>query len=149
MSRQDYICFNSQRNRKYTIKQDIEYEICIFWRLYPRLKKNLKFERTNRQLVLSKTNNGVPKNILFIVYLINSITCFSAKIRYCFSVLHWNKKIFLYYNRYYRYLGNEKRFGKKKILPKKYSYKVHFIPYIYRRQLTGMRIDKSHLRCKL
>ena len=140
--RQDFIRFNNNQKQ-----YELEYEICIFWRLYPRLKKNLKFERANKQLV--KTNNGLPKNIMFIVYLVNCITCFSAKIRYCFSVLHWNKKMFLYYNRYYRYLAIERKFGKGKILPKKYSHKTHFIPYLYRRQLTGSRIDKINLHCKL
>ena len=74
------------------------------------------------------------------------MTCFNARIRYYFYILDWGQKIFLYYNRYYRYLSNERKFGKKKILKKKNSYKVHFIPYIYHRQLTGIRSDRNHLR---
>ena len=169
MIRQGYNHFNIRRNRKYITKQDIElltyikkqsrldwtillinfkYEQYV-WRFYPTLKKNLKLETFSLQLELSKRNNGVPKNIIFIVYLINRITCFNARVRYYFYILHWNQRIFLYYDRYYRYLGNERKFGKKKILPKRYSYKVHFIPYIYRRQLTGVRIDKNHLCYKL
>ena len=166
MIRQGYNHFNSRRNRKYITKQDIElltyikkqsridwtillinfkYEQYV-WRFYPTLKKNLKLETFSRQLELSKRNNGVPKNILFIVYLINRITCFNARVRFYFYVLHWNQRIFLYYDRYYRYLGNEKKFGKKKILLKRNSYKIHFIPYIYHRQLTGIRIEKNYLR---
>ena len=169
MIRQGYNHFNIRRNRKYITKQDIElltyikkqsrldwtillinfkYEQYV-WRFYPTLKKNLKLETFSLQLELSKRNNGVPKNIIFIVYLINRITCFNARVRYYFYILHWNQRIFLYYDRYYRYLGNERKFGKKKILPKRYSYKVHFIPYIYHRQLTGVRIDKNHLCYKL
>ena len=145
MTRQGYIRFNNQTNREYTSKQDIEFELCVIWQLYPKLKKNQQFETLNRQLVLSKRNNGLPKNILFIVYFVNSLTYFNAKIRYCFRVLHWNKKIFLYYNRYYRYLENEKRFGKRKILPKRNNYKLHFIPYIYHRQFTGLRMKNNRL----
>ena len=83
-------------------------------------------------------------------FLINKMTCFNARIRYYFYVLDWSQKIFLYYNRYYRYLANERKFNKKKIMEKimekRNSYKVHFIPYIYHRQLTGSRLDRNHLR---
>ena len=169
MIRQGCNHFDKRRNRKYTSKQDkellayikkqskLDWKILLIhfryeqyvWRFYPTLKKNLKFTTFSRQLELSKTNNGLPKNIIFIVYLINSITCFNARIKYYFYILDWSNKIFLYYDRYYRYLGNERKFGKKKILPKRNSYKVHFVPYIYHRQLTGIRIDKNHLRYKL
>ena len=157
--------FDIRKIRKYTSKTDLEllehikkqskldwrillinfrYEQFV-WRFYPTLKRNIKFHTFSRQLELSKRNNGLPKNILFIVYLVNRMTCFIARVRFYFYVLDWNQKIFLYYSRYYRYLGNEKKFGKKKILPKRYSYKVHFIPFICRRQLTGERIEKNHM----
>ena len=163
MIRQGYNHFNSQRNRKYITKKDIEllayikkhskidwkillinfkYEVYV-WRFYPTLKNNLKITTFSKQIELNKTNNGLPKNILFIVYLVNSVTCFNARVRYYFYILNWYQKIFLFYDRYYRYLGNEKKFGKRKIVPKRYSYKVHFIPYFYRRQLTGVRIDRN------
>ena len=116
------------------------------WRFYPVLKRNPKVTALSLQLESTKRNNGLPKNILFIVYLVNTMTCFNARVRFYFYVIHWSDKIFLYYNRYYRYLANEKEFGKRKIIPKKYSHKVHFIPYLYRRELTGMRIAKNHLR---
>ena len=168
MIRQGYNHFDSRRNRKYITKLDaklltyikkqskIDWKIVLInfryeayvWRFYPTLK-NLKITTFSKQIELTKTNNGLPKNIIFIIYLVNRLTCFNARIRYYFYVLNWYEKIFLYYNRYYRYLGNERKFDKKKILPKRYSYKVHFIPYIYRRQLTGIRIDKNNLRYKL
>ena len=166
MIRQGHNHFDSRKIRKYTSKTDLElldhikkqsrvdlrillnnfrYEQYV-WRFYPTLKKNIKFQTFSRQLELSKRNNGLPKNILFIVYLINRMTCFNARVRFYFYVLNWYQKIFFYYSRYYRYLGNEKKFGKKKILPKRYSHKVHFIPFIYRRQLTGAKIEKNYLR---
>ena len=162
--RQGYKHFDSRKTSKYIGKTECElltyirkesridwtiilinfrYESYV-WRFYPVLKKNLNIALVSRDLELTK-NNGVPKNILFIVYLINKITCFNARVRFYFYVLHWNQKIFLFYNRYYRYLGNEKKFGKRNIIPKKYNHKVHFIPYLYRRELTGVRIEKNHL----
>ena len=148
---QGYNHFDIRRNRKYITKQDIElltyikkqsrldwtillinfkYEQYV-WRFYPTLKRNLKFATFSRELELSKRNNSTPKNIIFIVYMINKMTCFNARIRYYFYILDWGQKIFLYYNRYYRYLANERKFSKKKILPKRNSYKIHFIAYIY------------------
>ena len=165
MIRQGYKHFDSQKTRKYIAKTDIEllkyikkqsrldwtillinfrYEAYV-WRFYPTLKRNLKIATFSRQLELNKRNNGLPKNIVFIVYLVNRVTCFNARIRFYFYVLHWSQKIFLFYNRYYRYLDNEKKFGKRKIIPKRYNYKVHFIPYIYRRELTGARIEKNYI----
>ena len=116
------------------------------WRFYPLLKNNLKFTTISRKLELDKTNNSIPKNILFIVYLINKLTCFNARVRYYFNVLSWEQKIFVYYNRYYRYLVTKENSVRKKVLEKRNSYKVHVIPYIYHRQLTGSRFDRNHLR---
>ena len=107
-------------------------------------KKNLEITTFSQQVELNRTN-GLPKNIIFIVYMVNRFTCFNARIRFYFYVLSWYQKIFLYYNRYYRYLDNEKKFGKRKVIPKRYNYKVHFIPYIYRRELTGARIEKNYM----
>ena len=166
MIRQGYNHYDSRKDRKYITKQDIEllryikkqsridstillinfkYEQYV-WRFYPTLKRNLKLNTFSRQLELTKRNNGIPKNIIFIVYLVNRITCFNSRVRYYFYILHWGQRLFLYYDRYYRYLKNEKKFGNKKILPKRNNYKVHFVPYIYHRQLTGIRIQKNYLR---
>ena len=166
MIRQGYNHFDSWKIRKYLTKTDLlvlkyieiqsrldltillvnfKYESYV-WRFYPILKRNPKITALSLQLESTKRNNGLPENIIFIVYLVNRMTCFNARVRFYFYVIHWSDKIFLYYNRYYRYIGNEKKFGKKKIIPKKYSHKVHFIPYMYRRELTGMRIEKNHLR---
>ena len=166
MIRCHYNPLDSRKNKDYTSEDDIKllqyiktksrtdwtillisfrYEQYV-WRFYPLLKRNLKFATISRELELGKTNNSIPKNIIFIVYLINKMTCFNARVRYYFYILDWGQKIFLYYNRYYRYLANERKFGKKKVLEKRNSYKVHFIPYIYHRQLTGIRFDRNHLR---
>ena len=115
------------------------------WRFYPTLKMNIKFTMNSRELEF-KRNNSTPKNIIFIVYLINKMTCFNATIRYYCYILEWSQKMFLYYNRYYRYLGNERKFGKKNILNKRNSHKVHFIPCIYHRQITGIRVQRNYLR---
>ena len=167
MIRQGYNHFDSRKNSKYITKQDLEllayikkqsiidwrillinfkYEQYV-WRFYPTLKRNLKLNTFSRQLELSKRNNGLPKNIIFVVYLVNRVIGFNKRVKYYFYILHWSQRIFLYYDRYYRYLRNEKKFNNKsKILPKRNSYKVHFIPYIYHRQLTGMRMERNYLR---
>ena len=166
MIRYRYDHFDSRKNKDYTSEEDIKlldyiknksridwtillinfkYEQYI-WRFYPTLKRNFKFATISRQLELGKRNNSTPNNIIFIVYLINKMTCFNARIRYYFYILDWGQKIFLYYNRYYRYLANNRKFGKKKILQKKNSHKVHFVACIYHRQLTGIRLERNHLR---
>ena len=167
MIRQAHNHFDKRKNSKYIVKEDLEllafvkeqsrtdwivlinnfkYEQYV-WRFYPTLKRNIKLDTFSRQLELSKTNNGVPENIIFIVYLVNRTTCFNKRINFYFYILHWSQRIFLYYYRYYRYLSNEKKFNNKnKTLVKRNSYKVHFIPYIYRRQLTGCRIERNYLR---
>ena len=165
MIRQGSNHFDSKITRKYISKVDVyllnyikrqsridwtilfinfRYESYV-WRCYPTLKKNLEIATFSRQLELEKRNNGLPKNILFIVYLVNRVTYFNARIRFYFYVLHWSQKIFLVYDRYYRYLDNERKFGKRKIIPKTYNYKVHFIPNLYRRELTGTRIQKNYM----
>ena len=116
------------------------------WRFFPNLKENAKFETISNNLELRCTTNGLPKNIIFIVGLINTMTCFNRRIKYYFYILHWNQKIFTYYNRYYRYLGNDKKFGKKNFLKYKHGHKLHFVAYMYHRQLTAARLDRNHLR---
>ena len=117
------------------------------WRFYPNLNKNPKLDIVSNKLEFDPETNSVPKNIIFIVGLVNTLTCFNRRVRYYLYILHWSQKLFLYYNRYYRYLANEKKFGKKKTLfKKKHGHKVHLIAYIYYRQLTGIRMEKNHLR---
>ena len=116
------------------------------WRFYPNLKKNAKFETISNKLELRYNTNALPKNIIFIIGLVNTITCFNRRIKYYLYILHWNQRIFMYYNRYYRYLGNDKKFGKKNCLKYKNSHKLHFIAYMYHRQFTGVRLDRNHLR---
>ena len=166
MFRQGYDHYDSRKNSKYITKQDLEllayikkqsmvdwtvllinfkYEQYV-WRFYPALK-DPKIRTFSQQLELSNRNNGLPDNVIFIVYLVNRTICFNKRVKYFFFITHWNQRIFLYYDRYYRYLYNEKKFNKKrKVLPKRNSYKVHFIPCIYHRQLTGNRIQRNYLR---
>ena len=166
MIRQGHNHYDSRKIRKYLTKTDLlilkyieiqsrlDFTILLInfkhesyvWRFYPILKRNPKITALSLELESKKINNGLPENIIYIVYLVNRMTCFIARVKFYFYVVHWSDKIFLYYNRYYRYLANEKEFGKRKIIPKKYSHKVHFIPYLYRREITGMRIEKNHLR---
>ena len=167
MFRQGHDHFDRRKTSKYIVKEDLEvlayvkkqsktdwivlinnfkYEQYV-WRFYPTLKRNIKLDTFSRQLELSKRNNGVPENIIFVVYLVNRITCFNKRIKFYFYILHWSQRIFLYYDRYYRYLKNEKKFNNKnKTLVKRNSYKIHFIPYIYHRQFTGSRIERNYLR---
>ena len=116
------------------------------WRFYPNLKENNTFEAISNKLELRYKTMTLPRNIIFIVGLVNTITCFNRRIKYFLYILHWNQRIFMYYNRYYRYLNNDKMFGKKKFLSYKHSHKLHFIAYMYHRQFTGVRLDRNHLR---
>ena len=116
------------------------------WRFYPNLKENAKFETISNKLELRYKTNSLPKNIIFIIGLVNTITCFNRRIRYYLYILHWNQRIFMYYNRYYRYLSNDKKFGKKNFFKYKHSHKLHFVAYMCHRQYTGARLDRNHLR---
>ena len=117
------------------------------WRFYPNLKQNRKIEKITYQLEFEvKTCNSIPTNIIFIVGTVNLITCFNSRLRYYLWILHWGQKLFLYYNRYYRYLDNETKFGKMRTLKKKHSDKLHFVACIYDRQLTGIRLEKNHIK---
>ena len=128
-----YNHYDSRKNRDYTSEDDInllkyikrkskldwrillvnfKYEQYV-WRFYPNLKENAKLETVSRQLEFDFKTNSIPKNIMFIVSLVNTMTCFNKRLRYYLYILHWNQRLFMYYNRYYRYLANEKKFGKK------------------------------------
>ena len=116
------------------------------WRFYPNLKENAKFETISNKLELQYKTNTLPKNIIFIIGLVNTITCFNRRIKYYLYILHWNQRIFMYYNRYYRYLGNDKKFGKKNLFKHKHGHKLHFVAYMYHRQFTAIKLDRNHLR---
>ena len=124
--------------------QKIYYEDYICWS-YPNFRQNERFNLMVRQLEF-KINNGVPKCILLIVEFINKITYFNKNIRHFASVLMWTHKLMMYYNRYYRMLQNERLFGKKNFLSYKNGHKLHFIAYINKREVTGIRLNKNHMR---
>ena len=50
---------------------------------------------------------------MLIVKLVNKITYFNKEIKHFIWILAWTQELFTYYNRYYRYLRNEKVFGKQ------------------------------------
>ena len=128
-----YQPYDSRKNKDYTSEDDIEllknikrkskldwtillanfkYEQYI-WRFYPNLKDNPKLETISNQLEIEGKSNSIPENIVFIVGLINAMTCFNSRLMYYLYLLHWNQRIFIYYNRYYRYLANEKNLVKR------------------------------------
>ena len=82
---------------------------------------------------------------MIIVEFVNKITYFNKNIKHFMWVLTWSREIIIYYNRYYRYLKNERLFGKKNFLNYKNGHKLHFISYIKHRELTGVRLNKNHL----
>ena len=123
--------------------QRIYYEDYICWS-YPNFKLNQRFKFFVQKLEY-RINNGVPKCILLIVEFINKITYFNKNIRHFMSVLMWSHKLMMYYNRYYRILLNERLFGKKNFLSYKNGHKLHFISYIKKRELTGIRLNKNHM----
>ena len=150
-----YICKLDKQLLKYIKhKSSMDFRILLanfryeqyVWRFYPNLKENIKFETVSNKLELRCKTDSLPKNIIFIVGLVNIITCFNRRIKYILYIIHWNQKIFMYYNRYYRYLCNDKMFGKKNFLKRKHSHKLHLVASIYHRQFTGVRFDKNHLR---
>ena len=61
------------------------------------------------------------------------------------EVVTWSREIFIYYRRYYRYLHNEKLFGKKKFLNYRKGHKLHFISCIENRRITGSKLNTNHL----
>ena len=123
--------------------QNIYYEDYIWW-AYPNIRRNEKLDLFIRQLNFIR-NNGIPKYIMIIVEFFNKITYFNENIKHFIWVLTWSREIIIYYNRYYRYLKNERLFGKKNFLSYKNGHKLHFISYIKNRELTGVRINKNHM----
>ena len=122
----------------------IQYEDYICWS-YPNFRQNEKFHVIVNQMGF-KTNNGVPRNIMFIVEFVNKITYFNKKIKHFATVLMWTHKLMLYYNRYYRMLNNKRLFEKSNFLSYNNGHKLHFISYIKKRELTGHKLNKNHMK---
>ena len=123
--------------------QTVKYDDYIWWS-YPNFKLNEKFEWFCNALDL-KRNNGIPKCIITIVEIINNVTYFNKQIRQFVWVLTWSQQMFRYYDRYYRYLKNERVFGKKNFLNYRHGHKLHLTSCIKNRELTGIRLNKNHL----
>ena len=120
----------------------VNYEDYIWWS-YGNFTWNDKFEIFCLNVQL-QNDIGLPKCIIKIVELINKNTYFNKQIRRFAWILKHGMKIFQYYNRYYRYLHNEKLFGKKKFLNYKDGHKLHLISCIKNRELTGIRLNRNH-----
>ena len=141
--------FNGKQEHVTTFNQElikvIKYQNYLWW-CSRTFKQNKKFVLFNKKLNL-KRDNGLPKCIIKIVELINEVSFFNKEIRKIIRASTWYIKIFLYYNRYYRYLHNERLFGNKKFLNFKYGHKLHFISYMRNRELTGVRMNKNFKSC--
>ena len=117
------------------------------WWSYVNYQENQKLRRFIDILEMEhRIDRGCPHNIIRIIEIINMNCYFNRRIRYFFSLMSWAHKIFIYYNRYYRYKKNNRLFSKKEHLNTKNGHKLHFIPYMYHRQFTGARLNKNHLR---
>ena len=123
--------------------ENIYYEDYIWW-TYLNIRRNERLNLFIHQLEF-KQNNGVPKCIMTIVEFVNKITYFNKKIKHFVWVLTWSREVIIYYSRYYRYLKNERLFGKKNFLNYKHGHKLHFISYIKNRELTGVRLNRNHM----
>ena len=122
--------------------QTVKYDDYIWWS-YPNFKRNEKFESLCHTLDL-KRDNGIPKCIIKVVEIINTLTYFNKQIRQFVWVFTWSQHIFRY-DRYYRYLKNERKFGRKNFLNYRHGHKLHLISCIKNRELTGIRLNKNHM----
>lgn len=116
------------------------------WWSWSNFTENRRLTRLVDELEMLPCDSGYPKNIIYIIQIINSHCYFNKRIRYFFTLISWASNIFIYYNRYYRYKSNNRLFGKKEHFDFKNGYKLHFVAYINHRQYTGHRLDKNHLR---
>ena len=138
--------YNQSGYNWYLITNQFPYEDYIWWS-FTNYEKNAKLRKFIDVLEMDyKTDMGCPHNIIAIVELINTNTYFNHRIRYFFTLMSWAHNIFIYYNRFYRYLKNDKLFGKKQRLAIKHRYKLHFIAFMYHRQYTGIKLNKNNLR---
>lgn len=119
------------------LMQVVKYQNHLWWRSRIFEKKNEKFRLFNYNLM--KRENGLPKCIIKIIEIVNLASCFNKQIRQFIRAATWYKYIFMYYNRYYRYLHNERVFGKKNFLNYKHGHKLHFIAYLRNAEINGNR----------
>ena len=130
----------------YLITNQFPHEDYVWWS-YTNYSQNRRLRLYIDELEMYyKTDLGCPHNIISIIEIINVNTYFNRRIRYFFTLMSWAHNIFIYYNRFYRYLHNDKLFGKKQRIPMKHRHKLHFIPYMYHRQITGVKLSKNNLR---
>ena len=138
--------YNKSGYNWYLIINQFCYEDYIWWS-YTNYEKNTRLRKYIDMLEMDyKCDLGCPHNIISIVELINMNTYFNRRIRYFFTLMSWTHNIFIYYNRFYRYLKNDKLFGKKQHVAIKHRHKLHFVAFICHRQCTGMKLNKNNLR---
>ena len=116
------------------------------WWSWVNFTENRKLTRLVDELEMMSCDHGCPKNIIYIMEMINLHCYFNRRIRYFFTLISWASNVFIYYNRYYRYKTNNRLFGKKEHLNLKNAYKLHLVTYMNHRQYTGHRLDRNHLR---
>ena len=116
------------------------------WWSYITYQQSRELRRFIDILEMQSCDKGYPRNIIKIVEIINSHCYFNRRIRYFFTLMSWAHNIFIYYNRYYRYLKNNRLFGLKEHLDLRNGHKLHFVAYMYHRQYTGARLNRNHLR---
>ena len=123
--------FNEKQERVVQFNQEIiqvvKYQNYLWW-CSRTFEQNQSFRLFNTNLDL-RTDRGLKKCIMKIVELVNQVSYFNKEIRKFVCAATWYKHIFMYYNRYYRYLQNERLFGKK-FLNHKHGHKLRFISYI-------------------
>ena len=130
----------------YLITNQFPYEDYIWWS-FTNYNENRKLRKYIDELEMDyKTDSGCPQNIIQIVEVINMNTYFNRRIRYFFTLLSWAHNIFIYYNRFYRYLKNDKLFGKKQRIAIKRGHKLHFVRFMFHRQYTGIKLNKNNLK---
>ena len=130
----------------YLITNQFPHEDYIWWS-YTNYSQNRKLRLYIDELEMDyKTDLGCPRNIISIVEIINVNTYFNRRVRYFFTLMSWAHNIFIYYNRFYRYLQNDKLFGKKQRVPTKDRHKLHFVPFMYHRQITAVKLSRNNLR---
>ena len=141
--------FNEKQERVSKINQQfieiVKYQNYLQW-CSQTFERNQIFTLFNRELDSDlKRRNGLPKCIIKIVEIVNNVSYFNKQIRKFIQASSsiYCQRMFIYYNRYYRYLSNEKLFGKKIFLNVKHGHKLHFISYIKNREVTGVKINKN------
>ena len=138
--------YNRSGYNFYLISNQFPYEDYVWWS-YTNYNTNRTLRKYIDDLEMNyKTDSGCPRNIIRIVEIINMNTYFNQRIRYFFTLLSWAHNIFIYYNRFYRYLKNDKLFGKKTRIAIRHGHKLHFIRFISYRQNTGIKINKNNLK---